>query len=157
MRVAGRQVVEHINGVEYQTMLLPAGKNFTWSVWLTKTFLPAFGAGIDGVRNGESMFETNAMFTEMALHLVGRVDEDKTFMLVKDLLGNLFADGKQVQFDEYFAGEKMADLLLVLEWLMRENFAGFFTNPALKAKLMNLRVTLFGNPEQPQESNDSPA
>lgn len=156
MRVNGtRQIVEHINGVEYQTLLLPAGKNFIWSAWLTKTFLPSVGSAVDGLQLGQEGF--GVMFTEMALHLASRMEEEKMFQLVKDLTGDLYVDGKKVNFDDYFAGEKMGELLLVLQWLMKENFSGFFTNPALKMWWTNLLATFSQNQEQPQESNNSPA
>lgn len=150
MTINSRAVQCDIDGVSYQAVKLAAGTAFLHGTFLLKSILPSIGSGLDGLRAEE--WDTPSTFTEMALHLCSRLDEERVLKIVKDLCSELYADGKKVNFDDYFSGQLDA-LLLVLEWLFKENFGSFFSNSALRLKMKQVMKSLFPSQqeEQPKE------
>lgn len=149
MSINSRAIQSNIEGVSYQAVKLPAGTAFMHGTFLLKSILPSLGAGIDGSRAEE--WEAPTTFTEMALHLCSRLDEERVLKIVKDLCAELYADGKKVVFDDYFSGQ-LDVLLLVLEWLFKENFGSFFTNSALHLKLKQMMKSLFPSQQEEQQA-----
>lgn len=149
MSINSRAVQTNIEGVSYQAVKLPAGVAFMHGTFLLKSILPSLGAGIDGSRAEE--WEAPTTFTEMALHLCSRLDEDRVLKIVKDLCNDLYADGKKATFDDYFSGQ-LDVLILVLEWLFKENFGSFFENASLRMKLKHWIKNLFPSQQEEQQA-----
>lgn len=115
-----------IKGKTYTIELLPATQAFAVAIQLSKVFLPAIGALVDGTsKQGAILPEDDNLFTDAAVLLVGQMENISILDLVTLLTQKITVDGKAVNIDEDFKGN-LGGLVRLLEYVLKENVGDFF-------------------------------
>lgn len=128
----------NIEGKTYSIMLLSAIKGMTIGQKLIEAFSPAAGIVFDKSQEEDSLFNENTTFRDIAVAITARLDRLDMPNTVRDLFQGLACNGQQVNFDEHFRGN-LGEMLLVLEFALKENFGDFFTK-YLKAKGLEIHT-----------------
>ena len=126
-----------IGGRTYSLKLLPARKGMAMGKRIIQAFGPALGVILDSNAETDVIFgEEQNLCTDLAIAIVGQLDELAIEQTVLDLLGGMTCDGQPIAFDSHFAA-KYTILLEVITWAIKENFGDFFTG-WLKAKGLSI-------------------
>jgi len=114
-----------INGVNYTITTLGARQGIKRGTEILQMMAPILGAIMDDDTN--ATFADSTLFTEIAIHLATRIDSDKILEIVDELLSGLYRGSQSINYDEEFSA-RLEDLVQVIEFALRENFGGFFSN-----------------------------
>lgn len=131
-RIAQQSLVEagvhsvDIKGKTYVIELLPATQAFAVAIQLSKVFLPAIGALVDGTqKQGSVLPEDDNLFTDAAVLLVGQLENVSILDLVSLLTQKITVDGKPINIDNDFKGN-LGGLVRLLEYVLTENCGDLF-------------------------------
>lgn len=102
---------------------------------LMNVVAPAVGGAADGMRHDDFVHGAPKSFTHLALTLCEQLDKVQIENLITVLLEDLTIDGKEVDYEEYFAAN-YGELIEILEFSLRENFNTFFTGKGIKARFL---------------------
>ena len=117
-----------IKGKTYVIELLPATQAFAVAIQLSKVFLPAIGAIVDGNGKRDNILpEDDNLFTDAAVLLVGQLGNVSILDLVSLLTQKITVDGKAVDINEDFKGN-LGGLVRLLEFVLKENCGDLFTD-----------------------------
>ena len=121
-------IEKEINGKRYSINLLPASKGFKIFFRLTKTLAPTLASLADNMINKDAIMpEVDHMLTQAVMLLTDRLDENDFLAISTELLKGLRVDGSEVDFETFFRGN-YGELLVLLEWSLKANFADAFTS-----------------------------
>lgn len=123
-----------INGRTYSIKLLPASVGIKVKEKIIKAFGPALGVLIDSSSIEEEFLlpEEQTFWTNIAIAIVSNMSELDLVATLKVLTSQSWCNGKEIDFDEHFAGN-FGELYILVEFILKENFGDFFT-VFLKAK-----------------------
>lgn len=124
------------NGKKVQIKVLKTTAGIAVAKKLLNLVAPALGGAADGMRHDDFVHGAPKSFTHLALTLCDQIDKVQIENILLVLLEDLTVDGKDVDFDEYFAAN-YGELVEILEFSLRENFSTFFTGKGMKARLVN--------------------
>lgn len=134
-------VKKEINGREFQIRKLGALKGIKIIQQLSKVLIPIFGGTLDGFKHDDFIHGAPKTFSSLALTIVESVDQIDVEALILDFTKDMKVDGEAILFDEFFSAN-YSELLVVLEFCLKENFPDFFpqdgTTPQWVNKLINL-------------------
>lgn len=147
MSVFDRQRKLEKNNKTYQLTVLRAGEGYALALKLLKLILPAIGKGVDGLQHDDVIHGAPSTFSELALTITEQMDKANVLEITQTLLKDVAVDGQSIEFDEYFAAN-YGELLLLLEWSLKENFGSFFTENGLQTRFMSLVQNLTGKTEE---------
>lgn len=102
---------------------------------LMNVVAPAVGGAADGMRHDDFVHGAPKSFTHLALTLCEQLDKVQIENLITVLLEDMTIDGKEVDYEEYFAAN-YGELIEILEFSLRENFNTFFTGKGIKARFL---------------------
>lgn len=102
---------------------------------LIKLVAPAVGGAADGMRHDDFIHGAPRSFTDLALTLCDQIDKVKIEDIITVLLDEMYIEGNPVDYDEYFMAN-YGELIEILEFSLRENFATLFTGKGIKARFL---------------------
>ena len=130
-----------IGGKKYVIQMLPALQGVSLAKRILKSVVPLLGIWADGdKKEGFILPEDDNLFAELAIMFTGKLDDLNVEEVIVALTAGLTCDGKEVDFNTHFR-KNYAELLLVLEEALKENFGSFFVD-YLEAKGINFREGL---------------
>lgn len=129
-----------IGAEQYKVVLLSTSRGLATSKQLIKLSLPTIGAGADGIFN-DHILDAQQTFAQMAMLMVGQLDEVNIDALIKELLDNTTLNGILIDFDQHFKG-RYEILIKLMEGALRANYGSLFTETSLNKKLKELIQTL---------------
>lgn len=124
-----------INDKKFNIKLLKASHGIAVAKKLANVIIPALGGGLDGYTHDEFIHGAPKTFSDLSLVLCNQIDKIGVENLIVTLLEGLEVEGRTVDLDEYFMAN-YGELIAVLEFALKENFASFFTQSGMKARLM---------------------
>lgn len=128
----------NIKGKNYTVELLPATQAFAVAIQLSKVFMPAIGAYIDGAKKQSRVLpEDDNLFADAAVHLVSQMENVSVLDIVTLLTSNITLDGAPVNIDTEFRGN-LGGLVRLLEFVLKENCGDLFFD-YLQAKGINTK------------------
>lgn len=123
----------------------------TYGLKYGKTLLdiaaPLLGGTLDGVKNDDLFNNNPRNFTNLALTLCEQLDKVNVVDLVVELTEHIYIDGNPVDFDEYFS-DNYAELVEILEIVIRENFSSFFTGKGISHRFMATVKEMLGEDKE---------
>ena len=125
------------NGKKIQIKVLRATAGIAVAKKLMNVIAPALGGAADGMRHDDLIHGAPTSFTHLALTLCDQIDKVQIEDLISVLLEDMTVDGKDIEFDDYFAAN-YGELIEILEFSLRENFATFFTGKGMKARFLKV-------------------
>lgn len=145
-----KRIHKTINDKVFTFKILGARDGFNMGIQISKLILPAIGASVDGIKSqskavdivAESQDEnkvldvltkSNNTFADAAMKLVDQMDNVDVLAIVDKMFKDMLVDDKEENWDEYFAGN-YGEMLEVLTWLLKENFASFFSQSGILQK-----------------------
>ena len=111
----------------YEMKLFSAIDGFKIGVRLSRIITPIVMAIVDHKVNEDIRLEESKVFSEIAAHLVMRLDEDEILDIVNTLFAGMYYGSHEVKdWGEEFAG-RYGEAIYLIERSLRENFGDFFT------------------------------
>ena len=134
---------------EIQIYKLPASEGIVMGTKILKLILPVLGGFADEMFSEETK-EVPKTFSEISTRLVTQMDNVDILGIIKRLLSELAINRKEVDFDNYFMGN-YGELILVVEFALRENFNSFFEVVGLKDRLLQVVGAVTDNQAESDE------
>ena len=117
-----------INKTKYSINMLPALPAALLGAEIMETLIPAAGNAVDnGMNHGDMFPEDRAPLTQIAMHLVKGIKDLDKVKHIDDLLEDATANGVPLDIHNGMRG-KAADIAFLVEFALRENLEGFFTD-----------------------------
>lgn len=115
----GENVVKtEIKGVSYQLYLLPAEEGIVMAQKLGQLVIPLLdGDSSDG--------EIELDFSKLAKNITSSISDKDFLAIIKRLLKESTADGKEINFNNYFRAN-YGTLIKLIAFALKENFGSFF-------------------------------
>ena len=139
-----------IEGKKYTIKLLPATVGLKVGEKIIKACGPALGVLLDSGDSGG--FD---LYTDLSIAIVKQLDELDLIDTVKVLFADSYCGSQAIEFDTHFAGN-YGELILLVEYALKENFGDFFIK-YLKAKgleIHTLREMMTKRVQSPEESEE---
>lgn len=124
MQFGDNVIKKTIKDTEYQLYLLPAEDGIVIAQKLSQLVLPLLSAS-DG-KEGEFSFD----FAKLATALSMGISDKELLTIIKRLLKEATANGKQIEFNSYFRAN-YGTLVALLAFSLKENFGSFFEGLAM--------------------------
>lgn len=134
--VAQTEITVKDENKKVQIYRLPASEGIVHGTKLLKLVLPVLGGLADEIFSEESTKDVPQTFSEMAQRVLMQLDSFDAVALIKRLLKDASVNGKAIDFDEYFMGN-YGELVLIVEFALKENFKSFFEGTGLKTRFFN--------------------
>lgn len=122
-----------LDGVRYEVQLLSTSSSFTTGQELVTLIAPSLGAAADGFFSSNPD-ESKMTFAEVAILLIGQMGDVDILNIIKLQLAGATADGILIDFETHFRGN-LGQLVNLLEFTMKENYSGLFTQTSLGREL----------------------
>lgn len=123
------------SGKKVQIKVLRTTAGIAVAKKLMNLVAPAIGGAADGMRHDDIIHGAPKSFTHLALTMCDQIDKIQVENIIAVLLEDMTIDGKEVDYEEYFAAN-YGELLEILEFCLRENFETFFTGKGIKARFL---------------------